>query len=209
MWSGWVAAVVTAMALAALPAVPGASAAASKSVILATTTSTQDSGLLDALIPRFEQKTGYTVKTIAVGTGQSLAMGDRGEADVVLVHAPKLELAYVAKGTLIHRRLVMHNDFVVVGPSADPAGVRGVKTAAEALRKIAGRAAPFVSRGDNSGTHNLERDLWRLAGLEPKGPWYLESGQGMGPTLTIASDKAAYTLTDRGTIRPPGQEDVP
>ncbi len=168
-------------------------------VILATTTSTQDSGLLDVLVPRFEKKSGYTVKTIAVGTGQSLALGDRGEADVVLVHAPKLELEYLAKGNLINRRLVMHNDFVLVGPPADPAGIRGLKKAADALKKIAQRGARFVSRGDNSGTHNTERSLWKVAGIAPKGSWYIESGQGMGATLTIASEKGAYTLADRAT----------
>ncbi len=168
-------------------------------VILATTTSTQDSGLLDALVPLFEKKTGYTVKTIAVGTGQSLALGDRGEADVVLVHAPKVELEYLAKGNLINRRLVMHNDFVLVGPPGDPAGIKGLKKAAEVLKKIAVRQAKFVSRGDNSGTHNTERSLWEVAGITPKGSWYIESGQGMGATLTIASEKGAYTLTDRAT----------
>jgi tungstate transport system substrate-binding protein len=186
-------------ALVALLALGGASAAAPSSVILATTTSTQDSGLLDVLIPLFEQKTGYTVKPIAVGTGQSLAMGDRGEADVVLVHAPKLELVYLAKGTLTNRRLVMHNDFVLIGPSSDPAKIRGLTAAAEALKQIAVRGWPFVSRGDNSGTHILERELWRLGGIVPSAPWYLEAGQGMGPTLTIASEKDAYTLTDRAT----------
>lgn len=174
-------------------------AAAQRPVILATTTSTQDSGLLDVLVPRFEKKTGYTVKTIAVGTGQSLALGDRGEADVVLVHAPKLELEYLAKGNLINRRLVMHNDFILVGPPADPAGIRGLKKAADALKKIAQRGARFVSRGDNSGTHNTERSLWKVAGIAPKGSWYIESGQGMGATLTIASEKGAHTLTDRAT----------
>jgi tungstate transport system substrate-binding protein len=168
-------------------------------VILATTTSTQDSGLLDVLIPLFEKKSGYTVKTIAVGTGQSLALGDRGEADVVLVHAPRLELEYLAKGNLINRRLVMHNDFVLVGPLADPAGIKGVKKAAGALKKIAETRGTFVSRGDNSGTHNTERSLWKAAGVVPKGSWYIESGQGMGATLTIASEKGAYALTDRGT----------
>jgi tungstate transport system substrate-binding protein len=168
-------------------------------VILATTTSTQDSGLLDVLIPLFEKKSGYTVKTIAVGTGQSLALGDRGEADVVLVHAPRLELEYLAKGNLINRRLVMHNDFVLVGPLADPAGIKGVKKAAGALKKIAETRGTFVSRGDNSGTHNTERSLWKAAGVVPKGVWYIESGQGMGATLTIASEKGAYALTDRGT----------
>ncbi len=168
-------------------------------VILATTTSTQDSGLLEVLVPLFEKKTGYTVKTIAVGTGQSLALGDRGEADVVLVHAPKLELQYLAKGALINRRLVMHNDFILVGPRDDPVGIKGVKKAAEALKKIADRQSKFVSRGDNSGTHSKERSLWKAAGLTPKGNWYIESGQGMGATLTIASEKGAYTLTDRAT----------
>lgn len=179
---------------------PGGGAfAQSKVVLLATTTSTQDSGLLDLLVPLFEKKTGYTVKTIAVGTGQSLALGARGEADVVLVHAPKLELQYVAKGTLIHRRLVMHNDFILVGPPTDPAEVKGMKKAADALRKIAEHRARFVSRGDSSGTHAKEKALWKVAGITPGGGWYIESGQGMGATLTIASEKGAYTLTDRAT----------
>lgn len=178
----------------------GAFAAAdSRTVLLSTTTSTQDSGLLDVLVEMFEKKAGYTVKTIAVGTGQALTMGARGEADVVLVHAPKLELAAMADGSMINRRLVMHNDFVVVGPPADPAGVKGTKKAAEAFARLAAREAPFVSRGDNSGTHTTERALWRAAGVLPKGGWYIESGQGMGATLTIASEKAAYTLTDRAT----------
>jgi tungstate transport system substrate-binding protein len=168
-------------------------------VILATTTSTQDSGLLDVLIPLFEKKSGYTVKTIAVGTGQSLALGDRGEADAVLVHAPELELQYLAKGNLVNRRRVMHNDFVLVGPPADPVGIRGIKRTADALKKIAETQGTFVSRGDNSGTHNTERSLWKAARVVPKGVWYIESGQGMGATLTIASEKGAYALTDRGT----------
>lgn len=182
-----------------VPAGGGAARAQSSTVILATTTSTQDSGLLDVLVPRFEQKTGYTVKTIAVGTGQALALGNRGEADVVLVHAPELALEYLRKGNLINRRLVMHNDFLLVGPPDDPAGVRGVKKAAEALKKIAEGHATFVSRGDNSGTHNKERALWKAAGVTPKGRWYIESGQGMGATLTIASEKGACALTDRAT----------
>ena len=169
-------------------------------VILATTTSTQDSGLLDVLISLFEKKAGYAVKTIAVGTGQSLALGDRGEADVVLVHAPELELQYLAKGNLINRRRVMHNDFVLVGPPADPAGIKGVKRAAEALKRLAERSAVFVSRGDQSGTHTKEKSLWNAAGIAPKGHWYVESGQGMGATLTIAAEKGAYTLTDRATF---------
>jgi tungstate transport system substrate-binding protein len=169
------------------------------SLILATTTSTQDSGLLDVLIPLFEKKSGYTVKTIAVGTGQSLALADRGEADAVLVHAPELELQYLAKGNLVNRRRVMHNDFVLVGPPADPVGIRGIKRTADALKKIAETQGTFVSRGDNSGTHNTERSLWKAARVVPKGVWYIESGQGMGATLTIASEKGAYALTDRGT----------
>ncbi len=173
--------------------------AASKTVILSTTTSTQDSGLLGVLVPLFEKQSGDTVKTIAVGTGQALLMGSRGEADVVLVHAPKLEMKYIENGTLMNRRLVMHNDFIVVGPSADPARIKGVKTAAEAFRNIAAHESAFVSRGDNSGTHNKERAVWKAAGVAPKGSWYVESGQGMGATLTIASEKRAYTLTDRAT----------
>ncbi len=184
--------------LLVLPA--GASAEAQHpAVILATTTSTQDSGLLDTLVPLFEKKTGHTVKTIAVGTGQSLALADRGEADVVLVHAPKLELEYLAKGNLINRRLVMHNDFILVGPPDDPAGIKGVKKAADTLKEIAERREKFVSRGDNSGTHNKEKALWKTVGITPKGSWYIESGQGMGATLTIAAEKRAYTLTDRAT----------
>ena len=169
-------------------------------VILATTTSIQDSGLLDVLVPIFEKKTGATVKTIAVGTGQALALGGRGEADVVLCHAPELEKKYIDEGSMIDRRLVMHNDFVVVGPPGDPARARGVAEASEALRRIADAEAPFISRGDNSGTDILEKKLWKLAAFDPKGaPWYLEAGQGMGATLRIASEKRAYTLSDRGT----------
>ena len=168
-------------------------------VILATTTSTQDSGLLDVLVPLFEKKTGYTVKTIAVGTGQALAMGARGEADVVLAHTPELEKKYLAEGSLMNRRLVMHNDFLIVGPPDDPAKIRGIKKAAEAFRRIAEVKAPFVSRGDHSGTHLLEKKLWKEAKIEPKGGWYIEAGEGMGATLQIADQKRAYTLTDRGT----------
>ena len=173
--------------------------AAGEPVILATTTSTQDSGLLDVLVPLFERRTGYFVKTVSVGTGQALALGGRGEADVVLVHAPEAEKKYLAEGTLINRRLVMHNDYIIVGPEADPAKVRDRKRAVGAFRRIAEAKAPFVSRGDNSGTNILERRLWKQAGIEPQGGWYLQSGQGMGQTLGIASEKLAYTLTDRGT----------
>jgi tungstate transport system substrate-binding protein len=170
----------------------------SRTLILSTTTSTQDSGLLDVLVPMFEQATGYSVKTISVGTGQALALAARGEADVTLAHAPALEKKYVDEGKMLNRRLVMYNDFVVIGPAEDPARVKGLP-AAEALRRIAAAEARFVSRGDKSGTHLLEQALWKQAGIEPKAPWYIESGQGMGQTLGIANDRRAYTLTDRGT----------
>jgi len=168
-------------------------------VILATTTSTQDSGLLDVLVPLFEKQTGYSVKTIAVGTGQSLALAGRGEADVALCHAPSLEKKYVDEGKLHARRLVMYNDFVIIGPAVDPAHIKGMK-AAEAMKAIGTTGSRFVSRGDNSGTHVLEKALWKLAGIEPKGEWYIESGQGMGATLGIADDRNAYTITDRATF---------
>ncbi|MGH7355730.1 MAG: substrate-binding domain-containing protein [Candidatus Rokuibacteriota bacterium] len=167
-------------------------------VILSTTTSTQDSGLLDVLVPLFERQTGYTLKPIAVGTGQALALAARGEADVVLAHAPALEKKYIVDGRMLNRRLVMYNDFVLVGPAHDPAKTRG-KKAAEAMKAIAGSGSRFVSRGDNSGTHLLEKSLWKLAGVDPPGGWYVEAGQGMGQTLGIADDRNAYTLTDRAT----------
>jgi tungstate transport system substrate-binding protein len=168
-------------------------------VILSTTTSTQDSGLLDVLVPLFERQTGYTVKTIAIGTGQALALAGRGEADVVLAHAPALEKKYIADGKMLNRRLVMYNDFVIIGPAEDPAKIKGMAQAADAMKAIAATGSRFVSRGDNSGTHNLEKELWKLAGVEPQSGWYIESGQGMGATLGIADDRKAYTLTDRGT----------
>src|SRR5881397_3162773 len=168
-------------------------------VILSTTTSTQDSGLLDVLVPMFERQTGYSVKTIAAGTGQALALAARGEADVVLAHAPGLEKKYVSDGKMLNRRLVMYNDFIIIGPADDPAKVKGTKKAADAMRAIAATGSRFVSRGDNSGTHTLEKALWKLAGVEPQAGWYIESGQGMGATLGIADDRKAYTLTDRGT----------
>lgn len=171
-----------------------------RDVILATTTSTQDTGLLDSLVPRFERTCDCRVKTIAVGTGRALALAARGEADVALVHAPGLEERYVAQGKFVGRRLVMTNDFVVLGPKADPAGLRHAKQVEDAFRALAEGKAPFASRADSSGTHLLELSLWKQAGIEPKGPWYLEVGQGMGATLRIASQKGAYTLSDRGTF---------
>lgn len=190
-------------ALLALVAVAGAAAReprASGVLILSTTTSTQDSGLLDVLVPLFERQTGYTVKTISVGTGQALTLAARGEADVTLAHAPALEKKYMAEGRMLNRRLVMYNDFVIAGPDADPAGIRGERSAAAALRRIAAAGTRFVSRGDKSGTHLLEQALWREAGAVPAAPWYIESGLGMGPTLALADDRRAYTLTDRATL---------
>src|SRR5499433_1979722 len=161
----------------------------SRTVILSTTTSTQDSGLLDVLVPLFEKTTGYTVKTVSIGTGQALALAARGEADVALVHAPSLEKQYVADGKMLNRRLVMYNDFVLIGPAEDPAKIKGMPKAAEALKRIAETQSRFVSRGDKSGTHLLEMALWKQTGIEPKGSWYLESGQSMGQTLGIANDR--------------------
>jgi len=173
---------------------------ANPEVILATTTSTADSGLLDVLIPMFEEKTGYKVKPIAVGSGQAMTMGERGEADVLLVHAPDSEVKFMQAGHGTIRKLVMHNDFVIVGPEGDPAGIKGIVSAKEALVKLSTSGSIFVSRGDNSGTHQLELKLWKLAAIEPKGQqWYQETGQGMGATLNVAAEKAAYTITDRAT----------
>jgi tungstate transport system substrate-binding protein len=181
-------------------AVAAAQAPGSRTVILSTTTSTQDSGLLDVVVPLFEKQTGYSVKTISVGTGQALALAARGEADVTLAHAPAVEKKYVAEGKMHTRRLVMYNDFLLIGPEPDPARVRGEKSVTAALQKIAGSGARFVSRGDKSGTHTLELALWKAAGVTPAAPWYIESGQGMGATLGIANDRQGYTLTDRATM---------
>jgi tungstate transport system substrate-binding protein len=183
------------LVLALTPPAP----AQSSIVILSTTTSTQDSGLLDVLVPLFEKRAGMTVKTISVGTGQALALAARGEADVTLAHVPALERKYVEDGKMQNRRLVMYNDFVIIGPEDDPAKIKGLPKAVDALKRIAASEARFVSRGDKSGTHTLELGLWKQAGIEPKGAWYIESGQGMGQTLGIANDRRAYTITDRGT----------
>jgi tungstate transport system substrate-binding protein len=191
--------ILTALVCAALgPAM--AQAPASRVVILSTTTSTQDSGLLDVLVPRFEKQTGYSVKTISVGTGQALALAARGEADVTLAHAPALEKKYVAEGKMQNRRLVMYNDFVIIGPREDPAGIKGLPRATDALKRLAEKQSRFVSRGDKSGTHLLEQALWKQAGVAPGGSWYIESGQAMGQTLAIANERRAYTLTDRATL---------
>jgi len=169
------------------------------SVILATTTSTQDTGLLDVLIPAFEKASGFEVKTIAIGTGAALAMGERGDADVLLVHAPSSEAAYMAKGRGLSRALVMHNSFIVVGPASDSAHVKGAATAQDAFASIARTQAPFISRGDDSGTNVKELALWKAAGVSPAGNWYIKTGSGMADTLHVASQKSAYTLTDDGT----------
>jgi tungstate transport system substrate-binding protein len=170
-----------------------------REIILATTTSTYDSGLLDELLPIFESQTDFIVKTVAVGTGKALKMGEDGNADVLLVHAPAAEMELMDGGSGAERLLVMHNDFVLVGPAEDPAGIKGMSNAAEALAKIQAEGAVFVSRGDDSGTHKKELSLWEETGTMPEGDFYLESGQGMGSTLRIASEKSAYTMTDRAT----------
>jgi tungstate transport system substrate-binding protein len=174
------------------------SGSADRAVILATTTSTQDSGLLDLLVPRFERESGFQVKTVAVGSGEAIELGSRGEADVLLVHSPDDEKELMASGKACERRLVMHNDFVIVGPPDDPAGIRGMSSTA-ALERVAQKEAPFISRGDDSGTHSLELELWDAAGVEPGGSWYQETGQGMGATIRITDQKRAYTVSDRGT----------
>ena len=178
----------------------GAPTKASGQLILASTTSTQDSGLFDALLPAFENETGYTVKLIAVGSGQAIEQASRGDADVVFAHSPDAEKKMVHDGDGIERTLVMHNDFVLVGAGDDPAAIKAEADAKAALAAIASKEETFISRGDNSGTHALELKLWKALNIDPKGEgWYQESGQGMGATLQIANQKNAYTISDRGT----------
>jgi tungstate transport system substrate-binding protein len=170
-----------------------------RSILLVSTTTTQDSGLLDVLLPAFSEQTGYGVQLVAVGSGQALKIGEQGDADVILLHSPAAEKEFMAKGFGIDRRLVMHNDFVIVGPPSDPSGIRAGGPV-DALKKIFASGATFVSRGDESGTHVKELALWKNAGLDPAGQvWYLETGQGQGATLSIASEKGGYALADRGT----------
>jgi tungstate transport system substrate-binding protein len=179
-----------------------AEAPANPDLILATTTSTQDSGLLDVLIPMFEQQTGYKVKTVAVGSGEAIKMGQEGNADVLLVHSPTAEATFMKDGWGKERTLIMHNDFIVVGPAADPAKIKGLAPT-EAFKAIAAASATFAARADKSGTSTKELGIWKKAAIDPattKPAWYLETGQGMGATLTIASEKGAYTLTDRATF---------
>jgi tungstate transport system substrate-binding protein len=173
--------------------------AGSTDLILATTTSTQDSGLLDVLVPAFEKATGYNVKTVAVGSGAALKLGEEGNADVLMVHSPAAEKTFMDGGFGINRQLLMHNMFLVVGPPADPAAINGMTKAADAFTKIADTKSTFVSRGDGSGTETKEKAIWKAAGITPSGDWYIQTGQGMGPTLQVASEKKGYTLTDKAT----------
>lgn len=173
--------------------------AAGPRLLLATTTSTRDSGLLDALLPGFEKQYGVFVDVVAVGTGQALKLGVDGNADVLLVHARAQEDAFMAAGDGVRREDVMYNDFVIVGPPSDPAGIGGSTDAAQALAKIAESQSPFVSRGDDSGTHSKEKSVWKATGIEPAGDWYISAGQGMGAVLTMADEQSAYTLSDRAT----------
>ncbi len=187
---------VIALALTLIAAV----ASAETRIRMASTTSTQNSGLFDYLLPLFEKKTGIKIDVVAVGTGAAIEIGKRGDADVVFVHAKEQELQAVQEGWFVNRHDVMYNDFLIIGPPSDPAKVKGMKSAADALKAVAASGSPFVSRGDKSGTHTKELSLWKKAGIEPAGQkWYLEAGQGMEKTQRIADEKRAYTLTDRGT----------
>ena len=175
--------------------------AAPRALILATTTSTQDSGLLDVLVPLFEKESGFQVKTISVGSGQAMKMGEKGEADVLLVHSPDAEKKFMSEGFGVSRRLVMHNDFIIVGPATDPARIKGASVA-EALKRVAQAGSIFASRGDNSGTHAKEKGLWKAIGINPEGQkWYQQTGLGMGQTLNVAAEKKGYALTDRATYQ--------
>ena len=178
-----------------------ANVAAETRIKCASTTSTQNSGMFDYLLPIFEKKTGIKVDVVAVGTGAAIEIGKRGDADVVMVHAKEQELKAVEEGAFVNRHDLMYNDFVIIGPTDDPLKIKGVKSTVDAFKKIGAQdKVPFVSRGDKSGTHTMELALWKKAGLEPKGQkWYLEVGQGMEKTQRIANEKRGYTLTDRGT----------
>lgn len=182
------------LCIALLPAAHGGE------IKLATTTSTENSGLLKHLLPRFEKRSGVTVKVIAVGSGKAMKMGEMGDVDVLLVHARKMEDAFVAAGYGVNRRDVMYNDFIVVGPASDPAGIQGGKDVLAGLRKLAASGSKFISRGDNSGTDLMEKEYWKQLGIEPKGQrWYVNAGLGMGEVLTMAAQMPAYTLSDRAT----------
>jgi tungstate transport system substrate-binding protein len=168
-------------------------------ITLATTTSTQDTGLLDALVPKFRENAGIDVRVVAVGSGQAMELGRRGDADVLLTHSPAAEEKFVAEGWGTDRRPVMYNDFVLVGPKSDPAQVKGLTSIAESFARLAEKQAPFVSRGDESGTHQKEREIWKLAEREPDGEWYIRAGVGMANALRMAQERQAYVLSDRGT----------
>lgn len=190
-----VAALVAGIAVAA-----GCGKSEPTTMVLATTTSTMDSGLLDVLLPVFEEQYNVKVKPLAVGTGEALKMGERGDADVLLVHSKAAEEELVKNGYGLERVEVMYNDFIILGPAADPAGIKGMTSAVEAFRKIAGTGSTFVSRGDDSGTNKKELAVWKEAGIDPSGQaWYVDTGQGMGEVLTITNQKQGYTLSDRAT----------
>lgn len=181
------------------PSITSTPRTGSKRLILATTTSTQDSGLLDFILPDFEKKYGVTVDVVAVGTGQAIALGQSGDADVLLVHARTQEDAFVASGDGTERYDVMYNDFIIVGPADDPAGIKGMTVAVDAFKKIADKKALFISRGDKSGTNTKELAIWKAAEITPSGDWYESAGQGMGEVLTMAAEQQGYTLSDRAT----------
>ena len=193
---------IAAAALGALLFTAPQSYAQDKSIVVASTTSTQDSGLFDYLLPLYKQKTGVTVKVVAQGTGQALDTGRRGDADVVFVHAKSAEMKFLSEGQGVKRYPVMYNDFVLIGPKSDPAGIKGMKDVAKAMQTIKAKQAPFISRGDRSGTHIAELNLWKDSGIDidkDKGPWYKSIGQGMGAALNTAGAGNAYVLSDRGT----------
>ena len=183
----------------AVPAEPTAVPAEPGTLILATTTSTQDSGLLDVILPDFQQQYNVQVDVVAVGTGQAIKLGEDGNADVLLVHARAQEDTFMEAGHGVRREDVMYNDFIIVGPASDPAGIKGGTSAVEAFKKIAQTQSPFISRGDDSGTHSKEKSIWKAAEIEPAGDWYISAGQGMGAVLTMADEQQAYTLSDRAT----------
>jgi tungstate transport system substrate-binding protein len=194
---------IAALGAAALLAAAGPAIAQDKSIVVSSTTSTTDSGLFNHILPLFKSKTGIDVRVVSQGTGQALETGRRGDSDVVFVHARPQEEKFVADGFGVKRFPVMYNDFVLIGPKSDPAGIKGSKDIAAALKAIQGKSAPFISRGDKSGTHSAELNLWKLAGIDvagsDKGAWYKEIGQGMGAALNTASASNAYVLADRGT----------
>jgi tungstate transport system substrate-binding protein len=193
-------------AVFSLPQEPFAADGASTRIRMATTTSTENSGLLDYLLPHFEKQTGFIVDVIAVGTGKALKLAERGDVDIILVHAPEAEMAFINAGRGVNRRAVMANDFLIVGPPSDPAGLKKAASLDEALEKMIKNQGIFVSRGDDSGTHKKERTLWPPVDGPPQAPFYLETGQGMEATLRIAHEKTAYTLTDRGTFLAVGKQ---